>query len=226
MLSVVIPVYNEGTTLKELVANVQATPLEHELVLVDDASTDGTHAVLEELSSAPNIRIFRHPVNRGKGAAIRTGFEQARGDVVLVQDADLEYDPGDYGKLVEPIESGSADVVYGSRFMPGADSEISRLTFVANNVITWFFNLVLGTELTDVETCYKAFRRDLLEKIAPQLVEERFGIEIELTARVAKTQGARIVERPIRYRARTRKAGKKIGWKDGVRALWCIWRYR
>jgi glycosyltransferase involved in cell wall biosynthesis len=225
-LTVVMPVFNEAGTLEEIVGRIQASGVSCELVIVDDASTDGSAAVMTRLASASNVRVFHQPSNRGKGAAIRFGNMQARGAIVILQDADLEYDPGDYKALIEPITNGTADVVYGSRFLPGAECSISWLTYCANRLITWCFNRATGRRMSDVETCYKAIRRELAQEIAPLLVEERFGIEIELTARLVKMAGVRIVERPIRYRARSRREGKKIGWRDGVRALWCIWRYR
>ncbi len=226
MLSIVIPVYNEAETARQVVEVIQQTPIEHELVIVDDGSSDNTYESLKHLESQPNVRVLRHPENRGKGDALKTGFAAVKGDLVIVQDADLEYDPGDYPALVEPITSGKADVVYGSRFMKGADSHISNTTYWANRIITRVFNWVYWVKLTDVETCYKVFRREIIQKVAPQLIDSRFGVEIELSARVVKIPGIRIVERPIRYRARTREEGKKIGWIDGVRALWCILRYR
>ena len=226
MLSIVIPVYNEAETARQVVEVIQQTPIEHELVIVDDGSSDNTYESLKHLESQANVRVLRHPENRGKGDALKTGFAAVKGDLVIVQDADLEYDPGDYPALVEPITSGAADVVYGSRFMKGADSQISNTTYWANRMITRVFNWVYWVKLTDVETCYKVFRREIIQKVAPQLIDSRFGVEIELSARVVKIPGIRIVERPIRYRARTREEGKKIGWVDGVRALWCIIRYR
>ena len=226
MLSIVIPVFNEADTIRQLVDVVQKTAVDHELVIVDDGSSDNTYEVLQQLESRPNVRVLKHPQNRGKGDALKTGFAAVRGDVVIVQDADLEYDPGDYPALIAPIENGTADVVYGSRFMKGADSQISKTTYWANRVITRVFNWVYWVKLTDVETCYKVFRREIIQKIAPQLIDSRFGVEIELSARAVRLPGIRIVERPIRYRARTREEGKKIGWTDGVRALWCIIRYR
>jgi len=226
LLSISLAVYNERATLKEVVARIQATQILHEIIIVDDGSTDGTDAVVDELSRLPGIQTVRHARNRGKGAALRTAFARATGNVVIVQDADLEYDPAQYAALIAPITSGEADVVYGSRFLPDSDASISFTTLWANRVITGFFNVVTRQRLTDVETCYKAFRRETLALVLPLLVEDRFGIEIELAARLAKIPGVRVVERPIRYRARSKREGKKIRWTDGVRALWCVVRYR
>jgi glycosyltransferase involved in cell wall biosynthesis len=225
-LSVVMPVYNEVALVEEIFARIRAVSAECEIVMVDDGSTDGTREVLKRLQALPGVRVSCESQNCGKGAALRRGFALASGEAVIVQDADLEYDPADYAVLMEPLTNGTADVVYGSRFLAGADSKMRHNRRFANQLITWFFNRVNGQQLTDVETCYKVFRREVLDKVAGQLMENRFGVEIELSARVSKIPGIRIVERPIRYRARTRREGKKIRWTDGVRALWCIWRYR
>jgi glycosyltransferase involved in cell wall biosynthesis len=225
-LSVVMPVYNEVGLVERIFAQIRAASADCEIVIVDDGSTDGTQEVLKRLEGLPRVRVFCQPKNSGKGSALRRGFALARGRAVIVQDADLEYDPADYAALVEPLVSGTADVVYGSRFLPGSDCVILRNRRMANRLITWFFNRVMGQRLTDVETCYKVLRREVLEQVEDQLIEDRFGIEIELSARIAKIPGIRIVERPIRYHGRTRQEGKKIRWTDGVRALWCIWRYR
>jgi glycosyltransferase involved in cell wall biosynthesis len=225
-LSVVMPVYNEVTFVEEIIARIRAVSPGCEIVIVDDGSTDGTQEVLKRMEGLPNVRIFLQPENCGKGSALRRGFALASGSTVIVQDADLEYDPADYAALVEPLVSGTADVVYGSRFLAGADSHMPRNRRWANRLITWFFNRVTGQQLTDVETCYKVLRCDVLAQVVPELTENRFGVEIELSARIAKIPGIRIVELPIWYRGRTRREGKKIRWTDGVRALWCIWRYR
>jgi glycosyltransferase involved in cell wall biosynthesis len=225
-LSVVMPVYNEVGLVEKMFARIRSASAECEIVIVDDGSTDGTQEVLERLAELPQVRVFCQAKNCGKGAALRQGLVQATGSAVIVQDADLEYDPADYAALMEPLLSGTADVVYGSRFLPGSDAHMPRNRRWANRFITWFFNRVTGQRLTDVETCYKVFRRETLDQVAGQLVENRFGVEIELSARIAKIPGIRIVERPIRYRGRTRREGKKIRWTDGVRALWCIWKYR
>jgi glycosyltransferase involved in cell wall biosynthesis len=225
-LSVVMPVYNEATLVEEMFGRIRSASADCEIVIVDDGSTDGTQQVLKRLEGMPQVRVFCQPQNCGKGAALRRGFAQATGAAVIVQDADLEYDPADYAALMEPLLDGTADVVYGSRFLPGSDSHMPRNRRWANRLITWFFNRVTDQRLTDVETCYKVFRREVLQQVAAQLVENRFGVEIELSARIRKIPGVRIVERPIRYRGRTRREGKKIRWTDGVRALWCIWKYR
>lgn len=221
-----MPVYNEAATLVEAVARVQATGIVHELILVNDGSTDGTQQLLSDLHCKSNINVLSHTTNRGKGAALKTGFFHVSGDIVIVQDADLEYDPRDYQRLLGPILDGVADVVYGSRFAGGANEDMPGIRRFANCMITWLSNLATGLRLTDVETCYKAFRREVLDEVSHSLVEDRFGIEIELTARMARVPGVRIVERSIQYRPRGYSDGKKITWKDGVRAVWCVLRYR
>jgi glycosyltransferase involved in cell wall biosynthesis len=225
-LSVVMPVYNEVRSLERIVSLIREVSADCEIVIIDDGSTDGTQDVVKRLGNLPHVRVFCQPVNKGKGAALRRGFELATGAAVIVQDADLEYDPADYATLLEPLTNGTADVVYGSRFLAESDCVILRNRRVANRLITWFFNRVMGQQLTDVETCYKVLRREVLVRVMNQLVENRFGIEIELSAQIVKIPGIRIVERPISYHARSRSEGKKIRWTDGVRALWCIWRYR
>ena len=224
-LSVVIPIYNERETVREIIRRVTAVDvgLEKELVLIDDASTDGTWDIIREFEGKPGFSIHRHERNRGKGAALQTGFEGSSGDIVIVQDADLEYDPDDYPKLLEPILKEKADVVYGSRFAGG---ESHRVLFfwhsVANKLLTLLSNMVTNLNLTDMETCYKAFRSDVLKNI--RLREERFGFEPEITAKVAHL-GVRVYEVGISYSGRDYAEGKKIGWKDGIRALWCIIKY-
>jgi glycosyltransferase involved in cell wall biosynthesis len=225
-LSVVLPTYNEAATLEEIVATIRSTGLAAEIIIIDDGSTDGTHAVLQKLESLPGVRAFSLCRNQGKGAALKLGFAKATGDIVIVQDADLEYDPHDYRSLIEPIIAGAADIVFGSRFLPDSDTQIPGVRRWANRFITGFFNLAASQKLTDVETCYKVFRREVIQQLTPLLREQRFGIEIEITARAVKFSDLRLVERPIRYRARTRRQGKKIGWSDGVRAIWCILKYR
>jgi glycosyltransferase involved in cell wall biosynthesis len=222
-LSVVIPVYNEANTLLNLIERVQRAPVGKEIIVVDDCSTDGTADLLKQASLASNVKTFFHQVNQGKGAALRTGFAQATGDMVIVQDADLEYDPQEYPKLVKPIVDGLADVVYGSRFAGG---ETHRVLYfwhsIGNHLLTLCSNALTNLNLTDMETCYKVFRREVLQRIV--IEENRFGFEPEITAKVAKLR-VRVFEVGISYAGRTYEEGKKIGWKDGVRALWCIVKY-
>ena len=225
-LSVVVPVYNEAETIAEVIQRVQASGVPTEIIIVDDASTDGTADVLARYADRPSFQIVRHAVNRGKGAALRTGFARATGDVVLIQDADLEYDPGEYLKLIQPIVEDEADVVFGSRFTGDNQRVLYFWHYVGNKVLTFLSNAITNLNLSDMETCYKVFRRDVIERIGPTLREERFGIEPELTAKVASLPGVRIFERPISYSGRTYAQGKKITWRDGLAALWCIWKYR
>ena len=227
LLSVVIPVFNEKTTIRDIVQRVQVAPVPgvlKEVILVDDFSTDGTREILrEEFEGHDGLKVFYHDCNRGKGAALRTGFAQSTGDIVIVQDADLEYDPNEYPKLIGPILEGKADVVYGSRFLGG---ELKRVQFhwhsVGNKILTTFSNMFTKLNLTDMETCYKAFRGDLIRAIT--IEEDRFGFEPEVTAKVAKMK-CRIYEVGISYSYRTYEEGKKIGWKDGVSAIHCIIKY-
>jgi glycosyltransferase involved in cell wall biosynthesis len=222
-LSVVIPCYNEVTTLEEVVAAVRAAPVKTEIVLVDDASSDGTRELIREKLEDRVERVVYHEVNQGKGAALRSGFAVVTGDVVVVQDADLEYDPAEFPRLLQPFVQKDADVVYGSRFI-GSDSH--RVLYywhsLGNWVLTILSNMMTNLNLTDMEVCYKLFRREVLEKIT--IEENRFGIEPEITAKVSKLD-CRIYEVGISYSGRTYAEGKKIGWRDGVRALWCIFKY-
>jgi glycosyltransferase involved in cell wall biosynthesis len=222
-----MPVYNESRTLRTIVAQVLAAPvdLDIELVAVDDCSRDDSVAILEELAAADSrIKVFRHPVNRGKGAAIRTAITEMTGDIAIVQDSDLEYDPREYPKVLKPILDGRADAVYGSRF---AASDERRVLFfwhsLGNKALTALSNMANDLNLTDMETCYKAVRADVLKRL--RLTSERFGIEPEITARLAQW-GARIYEVPISYHGRTYAEGKNIGWRDGVQALWLIFKFR
>jgi len=221
VLSVVVPVFNEAATVREILARVRASPVGKEIVVVDDGSTDGTREILAK-ESGDDLRVILHERNRGKGAALRTGFEAARGQIVIVQDADLEYDPAEYGVLLGPILDGRADAVFGSRFLGGPHRVLYFRHRLGNAFLTFCSNLASNLNLTDMETCYKAVRRDVLQSIT--LCEDRFGFEPEVTHKLARA-GARIYEVPISYSGRTYEEGKKIGWKDGVRALWCIWKF-
>ncbi|MCP4093726.1 MAG: glycosyltransferase family 2 protein [Planctomycetes bacterium] len=227
-LSVVIPIYNEEETLLDIIERVRATPYEKELILVDDCSQDGTRAILAELENDEDLSIHYHSVNQGKGAALRTGFQHVTGDIVLIQDADLEYDPGEYPILLEPIEKGLADVVYGSRFKGARMSRVHLYWHqMANNFLTWVSNMFTNLNLTDMETCYKVFKAEVLQGM--DLKSNRFGFEPEITAKIARKRingdRIRIYEVPISYYGRDYDEGKKIGWKDGVAALWHIVRY-
>jgi len=222
-VSVVIPVYNERDTIAEIVRRVQAVGVHDEIVIVDDFSMDGTRQVLMELAEQnDDVRVLMHGYNRGKGAALRTAFAEVEGDVVMIQDADLEYNPQDYPTLLAPIERGETDVVYGSRFLENAHQDPSRFHRFGNWLLTKLSNCLTGQKLTDMETCYKVFRRDSIQAISFQ--QDRFGFEPEITAKLSKL-GKTIVEVPISYDCRGYDEGKKIGIRDGINAMWCNVRY-
>ncbi|MFW6171167.1 MAG: glycosyltransferase family 2 protein [Planctomycetota bacterium] len=224
-LSVIIPVFNEAETLERAIDRVQQTGLPLQLVLVDDGSTDGTRDVLSRYEGKPDCKVVYHAKNQGKGAALKSGLAAAEGDVTVIQDADMEYDPGDFRLLLQPIVEGRADVVYGSRFSH-TDRAVSPWWHqAANQLITFCTKLASGYNFSDVETCYKLFRTELVRDVVPTLRENRFGIEIELTFKLLKQPGVRFYERPIRYARRSYAEGKKIGWRDGISALRCIVKY-
>jgi glycosyltransferase involved in cell wall biosynthesis len=222
-LSVVIPVYNERNTILSILERVRRVNLPKELIVVDDCSTDGTSEILRLLPPADDLKIILQPKNAGKGAALRTGFTAVSGDIVVIQDADLEYDPNEYPRLIQPILDNKADVVYGSRFLGGPHRVLLFWHSVGNLFLTTLSNIMTDLNLTDMETCYKVFRADVLKKIT--LRENRFGFEPEFTAKVSKA-GFRIYEVPISYSGRDYTEGKKIGWKDGFAAIYAIIRYR
>lgn len=232
VLSVVIPVYNERHTLMDLVDKVRAVPLRKQIILVDDGSKDGTRDLLREVQQQPqtdpmnSLKIVFHDVNQGKGAALRTGFGHVDGDIAIIQDADLEYDPAEYPRLLQPIVEGKADVVYGSRFLGDYSHRVLYYWhYLGNRFLTTLSNFFTNLNLTDMETCYKVFRKDVLQDFTPTLKQNRFGIEPEITAKIARRR-CRIYELSISYSGRTYDQGKKIGWRDGFKALWCIVRYR
>ena len=227
-ISVIIPCYNEENTIQQIVELVRNALNErvYEIILVDDGSTDNTSQIIKDLSlNEDTIVVITHELNLGKGAALRSGFNACSGDVVIIQDADLEYDPSEYGKLLKPIQDGKADVVYGSRFKSGAEARVLYYWHRLGNLfLTWLSNIFTNLNLTDMETCYKVFRKQVLEQII--IEEDRFGFEPEITAKIAKIRPRiRIYEVGISYYGRTYEEGKKITWRDGVAALWCIARY-
>lgn len=232
LLSIIIPSYNEGKTIHLILNKISEVTLinniEKEIIIINDCSTDDTEAVTLEYAKANphlNIKYYKHPVNKGKGAAIRTGIESSSGEYVIVQDADLEYDPNEFNLLLKPITDGFADVVYGSRFMGGNPHRILFFWHtIGNKFLTFISNMLNDLNLTDMETCYKMFRSEIIKQI--KLKENRFGFEPEVTAKIAKVPGIRIYEVGISYYGRTYKEGKKIGWKDGFRAIYCIFKYR
>ena len=225
-LSIVIPVYNEAATISQIVDMVRSVDvgMDKEILLVDDCSRDGTRAVLEKMGKEQaDLKVLLHDVNQGKGAALRTGFAAATGDVVLIQDADLEYDPKEYPRLLQPIVEGHADVVYGSRFLGGgAHRVVFYWHYLGNRLLTTLSNMTTNLNLTDMEVCYKVFKREVIQSIP--LKENRFGFEVEITAKIARRQ-LKIYEVPISYYGRDYSEGKKIGWKDGFSALRCIVKY-
>lgn len=228
-LSIIIPVYNEKNTIREILKRIEAVKLdgiEKEMILVDDFSSDGTREILKELDS--RHKVFFQNKNIGKGRAVKKGFEEASGDIVLIQDADLEYDPADYPRLTGPIIDGRADVVYGSRFLKSGITSQNRITYrrgyIFSRILNLFSNFLSGLSLSDIYTCYKVFSRKAVDKILPFIRSQRFGIEPELTALVAKNK-FRVLEVPISYQGRTYQEGKKINWKDGLAAIWHIIRF-
>lgn len=222
MISVVIPVYNEVNTIKEIIKRVQSVDLAKEIIVVDDCSTDGTREILDQLKEQEEITVLFHKKNQGKGAALKTAFKQVKGELVIIQDADLEYNPQEYSKLIRPILEGKADVVYGSRFLGGPHRVLFFWHYVGNKLFTLLSNMLTNLNLTDMETCYKVFRTSLLEKIT--LESKRFGVEPEITAKLAKLK-CRIYEVDISYSGRDYNEGKKINWKDGIAAIYWILKY-
>ena len=222
-LSVVIPVYNEKDTLREIIKRVLSVKWEKEIILIDDFSIDGSRNILKEFVNQPNIKVLFHEINQGKGAALRTGFEHVEGDVIIIQDADLEYDPIDYENLLRPIEDNRADIVFGSRFLGGPHRVMFFWHYIANKVLTTISNMLTDLNLTDMETGYKVFTKKVLDQLTFEC--NRFGFEPEFTSKIAKLK-LRIYEVPISYSGRDYAHGKKITWKDGIAALWFILKFR
>ncbi|MBC8284003.1 MAG: glycosyltransferase family 2 protein [Nitrospinae bacterium] len=222
-LSIVIPIYNERETLETLIAKVNAVDYDKEIILIDDFSTDGTREILKGYENKKNFQVLYHNRNQGKGAALRTGFSNVTGDIIIIQDADLEYNPSDYGTLLEPILDGRADVVYGSRFLGGPHRVLFFWHSVGNMVLTTFSNMLTNVNLTDMETGYKVFTKKVNDKLTFKC--NRFGFEPEFTAKVAKNN-FRIYEVPISYNGRDYSEGKKITWKDGIAAIWYIFKFK
>jgi len=222
MISVIMPVYNEVKTISEIVRRVQSVDLKKEIIIVDDASTDGTREVLQELANEPDITVLFHQLNQGKGAALRTAFNEVKGDIVIIQDADLEYDPFEYSKLIRPIMEGKADAVYGSRFLGGPHRVLLFWHYLGNKILTLFSNMLTNLNLTDMETCYKVFKSSLLKEFT--IESNRFGVEPEITTKLARLK-CRIYEVDISYSGRDYTEGKKINWKDGIAAFYWILKF-
>ena len=222
-LSIVMPVYNEKNTVTEIIRRIRETPFDKEIIVVDDCSTDGSRELLKEMENDSGLKILYHEKNMGKGASLRTGFKHVTGDIIVIQDADLEYDPSEYGELIKPIVEDKADVVYGSRFLGAPHRVLLFWHSVGNSILTFFSNMMTNLNLTDMETCYKVFRREVIEKIS--IRSNRFGVEPEITAKIARLN-VRIYEVPISYYGRDYTEGKKIGWKDALSAFFFILKYR
>lgn len=225
LLSVVVPVFNEVRTIETVLHRIRHCGIPTEIIVVDDGSSDGTRQLIESWPKELNTKVVFHEKNQGKGAALKTGLQHVNGNIAIIQDADLEYDPAEFRYLIQPIVEQEADVVFGSRFMGDRQAVLYFWHYVGNRLLTTLSNCFTDLNLTDMETCYKVFHRDVVDRIAPTLREKRFGIEPEITAKVASIQGVRIVERPVSYAGRTYKEGKKITWRDGFSALRCIVRY-